>query len=417
MMNEKKFDYESYIQRQLKNIDDLDQRRFARELLLEGLGKVFAWTESRYEALEQRVLQELEMPGEKFSVSMTVASKKDYDPINSFWFPVCPEDVAKKEQGEGRRIYLAASDQALGRFIRQGVVKGIWEEEGKELLFHIRKPERYREAMKRLYSLFVTNHVPWRTVHMGHLDRLFELTAEEEIPENARISFQWGEWKEMVREDMIPLWNLERQSISSHQYRMPILEEVIYEYTFFLTDEREEGDGYLMEAGEDILSIRYEENSVLIKTGRQTLQNVWAYRLHQEEPPGDTFGYGDPILSNRRKDHMAARYLHQTGNFLQTPAELARKVQELSGDYEIEVSGYEITDRAGLEKAGESVILGDMNEFSGIQVFSRDSRSVLLIRMEAKEGTQDFLCQSQARYILSQLQMEFMEYQCAGILL
>lgn len=417
MMNEKKFDYESYIQRQLKSIDDLDQRRFARELLLEGLGKVFAWTESRYEALEQRVLRELDMPGEKFSVSMTVAPEKDYDPINSFWFPVYPEDVAKAEPEKGKRIYLAASDQELGRFIRQGVVKGIWEEEGKEILFRIRKPERYREAMRRLYSLFVTNHVPWRTVHMGHLDRLFELTPEEALPEDAEVRLQWGEWEKMVREDVVPLWNLERQSISSQQYRIPNLDEVIYEYTFFLPDERAEEDGYLMEAGEDILSIRYEKNSVLIKTGRASLQNVWAYRLHQGEPPKDTFGYGDPILSNRRKDHMAARYLHQTGNFLQTPAELARKVRELSGGYEIEVLDYEITDRTGLAKAGEAVILGDMNGFSGTQVFSRDSRSVLLIRMETKGDVQDFLCQSQVRYILSQLQMEFMEYQCAGILL
>ena len=37
MFEEKKFDYENYIQKRLREIDDLDERKYAKELLLEGL--------------------------------------------------------------------------------------------------------------------------------------------------------------------------------------------------------------------------------------------------------------------------------------------------------------------------------------------------------------------------------------------
>lgn len=87
MFEEKKFDYENYIQKRLKEIDNLDERKYAKELLLEGLGSIFKWTEAKYAALEQRIQRELDMPGERFCTFMTIVERKDYDPINPFGFP------------------------------------------------------------------------------------------------------------------------------------------------------------------------------------------------------------------------------------------------------------------------------------------------------------------------------------------
>ena len=62
------FDYENYIQKRLKEIDDLDERRFAKELLTESLGKVLKCTESKYDALEKRIQNELDVPWKNFHV-------------------------------------------------------------------------------------------------------------------------------------------------------------------------------------------------------------------------------------------------------------------------------------------------------------------------------------------------------------
>lgn len=412
MMDEKKFDYENYIQNRLREIDDLDERRFAKELLLNGLGSVFAWTEAKYEALEQRVQKELDVPGNHFFTYTTVVEKKDYDPINTFWFPVCEEDIENINHAEYETIYLMADEKDCQKFICQKTVLGIVEENEKTVSFQIRKQRKYTDAVKRIYSLFVANHIPWQTIHMGHLDRFYELVPSEELPSDAKVRFQWEEWENKVRQDMMPLWNIQKAAIDSQEFRTPCIDEVFYEHAFYLPDEREEKDGYLIETKEDILSIHYEMNRVLLKSRQKSLKDVSIYRMCQREPTV-SFRYQYPILSNFKKDNLAARYLHVTGNFLQTPMELCRKVREMSGSYEIDFEKYEVIDCAKGES--KKMILGDMNDFSGEKVFSNDHRKILLFYFLPKENHADYLYEAQIKYILSQLQMEFMEYRCAGI--
>ncbi|GFI03895.1 hypothetical protein AALA79_13575 [Lachnospiraceae bacterium 64-25] len=415
MMDEKKFDYENYIQNRLREIDDLDERRFAKELLLNGLGSVFAWTEAKYEALEQRVQKELDFPGRRFYVYMTIAEKKDYDPINTFWFPVCGEDVADKRSSTYRTVYLMADEKERRAFQQKESVEGILKESGKRVSFQIRRSARYLDSMKRLYSLFVLNHIPWQGVHMGHLERFFDLIAPEGLLPDAEVEFLWDGWEKQVREDMIPLWNIERTAAGTHEYRMPCIDEVFYEHFFYLSDGTAWEDGCLIDTGDDILSVRYEQNKVVLKTRQQSLKDIAIYRMHQEEPAA-SFGYRYPVLSNVREDHLAARYLHQAGNFLQTPLELGRKVKELAGEYEVALLGYELLDREKGTAGVDGILFGDMNAFTGVQVFSEDQRNILLMQFQKRGSRTDYLYESQVRYILSQLQAEFMEYRCAGVM-
>ena len=209
---------------------------------------------------------------------------------------------------------------------------------------------------------------------------------------------------------MLLLWNLERFMMQSQEYRHPCLDEAIYEHIYYLGSDREEMDGYLVETDDDILSVRFEENKILIKTQQETLEDVFLYRLYQGDQ-GNSFGYHFPVLSNCKKDNLAVRYLQETGNFIQTPMELYRKIEELSAGYPVRVTGYEITDHAE-----DAVIEGDMNKNIGVQVFSNDKRKILLFRFHREAVTHDaYLYESQIRYILSQLQLEFLEYRCMGV--
>lgn len=416
MNDEKKFDYENYIQKRLREIDDLEERKYAKELLLEGLGKVFTWTEAKYEALEQRIYRELEVTGKRFHTYMTIVKKEDYDPINDFWFPVCEEDVKiGNKKSEFETVYLMTDEKGCREFLKQETVIGIEEKSGKQVRFQIRKASRYEKMIKKLYTLFSSNHIPWQVVHMGHLERFFELVPTEDPLAGSRVSLQWDKWESCVKTGMIPLWNIQRTAINSQEYMMPCMNEIFYEHIFYLPEERVNDDGYLMEAKEDILSLRYEENKVLLKAKQDSLKDVCVYRMHQGDL-AESYGYQYPVLSNCKKDDLVERYLHQTGNFIQTPMELLRKIEELSGSYEVDVLEYEIVDKAENDMAVSEMLYGDMNGFSGAQVFSDDKRNILLFKIRIKEQQADYLCESQVRYILSQLQMEFMEYRCVGVL-
>lgn len=410
MIEEKKFAYEDYIRRRLREIDDLDERRFAQNLLLENLSKFFTWTESKYEALEQRVLNELEIPWKRFNIFMTVIERAEHDPIHGFWFPVRSEDLRAVQNRERMTVYLAADEESCREFLSQGILLGTNRESGQTVRFKVVKTDRYQESIHKLYQLFVSNHVPWQTVHMGHLERFFDLIPVEGECVDEDSTFDWGKWGSYIKEGMIPLWNVEKTSVHSREFRIPCIDEVFYEHICYLPEENESGDGYLIEAGETILSIKYEKNRILLRTVEESVEEIQLYRLHQEEPK-DALGYCYPVLSNHKKDNLTARYLQQTGNFIQTEMELHRKIEEMSGGYRIRLLGYEITDRV----EGKAVS-GDMNEFTGVRIFSGDQRKILLLRIGKKEeqGT-DYLYESQVRYILTQLQMEFLEYRCMGV--
>lgn len=426
-MSESDFDYETYMQKRLKEIDDLDERKYAKEILIDGLGRIFKQTEAKYKALKQRILSELDVPGQRFGTYMTVIEKKDFDPINSSWFPVCEEDIKDSKHQEYETFYLMAEEEKLLDFFRQKIIEGIEEGSGRSIWFQVRKAFRYEEAVKRLYALFVDNHIPWQTIHMGHLERFFEAVPMDELSPGSRIHFQWGKWKEYVKAEMIPLWNVQKEAVNSWEFRIPCIDEVFYEHIFYLPDGRIEKDGYLVEAKEDILSIRYEKNRVLLKTKQDTLKNVSVYRLHQGAPV-NSFGYRYAVLSNNRKDNLAGRYLYQTGNFLQTLMELRRKIEEMSGSYRIDNFDFEILEKTGNTengsesltwdaKTGRGYMAGDMNSFTGVQVFTGDKRSMLVFKFRKDESYRtDYLYDSQIKYILSQLQMEYMEYQCVGVL-
>lgn len=413
MFEERKFDYENYIQKRLKEIDNLDERKYAKELLLEGLANIFKWTEAKYAALEQRIQRELDMPGERFCTFMTIVERKDYDPINPFWFPICGEDI--KSSSTLQTIYLMAGEDGLKEFSKLETVNGVDEASGRTIRFQIRKTERYEEAVKRLYQLFAGNHIPWQSVHMGHLERFFDLIPQEDISPGAKVRMEWGAWEAQVKEELLPLWNVQQTKVEVQEFRTPSIDQVLYEHVFYLPEKRASEDGYLIEAEEDILSIRYEENKVLIKTKQESLQNAASYRLHQGEPV-ISYGYQYPVLSNLKKNNLAVRYLHQTGNFLQTPLELHKKIMEMAGGLEIELLGYEISGRDEKIIISGKILNGDMNGFIRTQVFPDDKRNILFLRIHRNAQQENYLFESQIRYILSQLQMEFMEYRCMGVL-
>lgn len=409
-MEEKYFDYEKYIQQHLKSIDNLDERKYAKELLVEGLEKIFYWSEKKYEALEQRIENEIPAPWKSFHVYTTVVSKEEYDPINQFWNPVCDEDIKGAGNPMCETIYLMADIETCREFLNQKMIVGLNKKTGESRRFSVEKAKRYESSIYHLHSLFVNNHIPWQTIHMGHLERFFDLIPEDgdEIGENE--AFNWGEWDSLVGKNILPLWNIQRMMLRSREYRCPCLDEVVYEHIYHLGDNKINESGFLVENNEAIMSIRYEHNKVILRSSEESMEDVMILRLNQKLQ-NDSYQDRNTIFTNYKKNSLAARYLNQSGNFIQTPVELYRKFEELCGDYKISIKSYELTDTP--EK---HMIAGDMNELVNSQLFTGDNRKILLLKVSRNEKNEwNYLYESQLRYMLSQLQMEFLEYRCRGI--
>ena len=404
-------DYREYLQKQLGGIRDIEERKEARELLLEGFLALYTLAEGKFKALEERIDKELTLPGKAFAIYTTIVKKEGRDPINEFWHPLCPADL-KPGSDEGRKtIYLAGNDASVKAFLQQKQLLGTEEKTGRKVNFRLEKAGRYENCIKKIYGLFQKNQVSWQTVPMGHLERFVDLVAEEEVSSAENFVFAYGQWKEMVKEDMLPLWNVEEIQVESQEFRRPCMDEVIYEHIYALGRKEQEESGILVETEEEFLSVRYEENRVLVKTRKEELGEVRLYLLHQQEV-NSSYGYTAPVLSNKRQDSLATRYLQKTGRFIQTPGELQRKVKELSGDFEIELLNYTIFD-----EVSEEGLKADMNDCLGNSLFPQDKRNILLFTFGWKKegGLPEYLKESWLRYLLSQLQLEYLEYQCRGV--
>ncbi|MCI6810801.1 MAG: hypothetical protein SOX11_07670 [Lachnospiraceae bacterium] len=403
-------DYREYLQKQLGGIRDIEERKEARELLLEGFLALYTLTEGKYQVLEERIEKELTLPGKAFAIYTTIVKKEDRDPINGFWYPLCSADL-KPGLDEGRKtIYLAGNDESMKAFLQQKQILGTEEKTGRRVNFRLEKASRYEDCIKKLYGLFQENQVPWQTVPMGHLERFVDLVPEEGVLPEETFRISYGVWEGAVREDMVPLWNVEEIQVESKEFRHPCMDEVIYEHIYALGTGRQEDVGILVETEEEFLSVRYEENRVLVKTQKEELGEVKLYLLHQQEVRS-SYGYTAPVLSNQRQDSLAARYLQRAGRFIQTPAELRRKVRELSKDFGVELLNYTIFD-----EVREKALRADMNDCLGNSLFPQDKRNILLFTFGWKKegGLPEYLQESWLRYLLSQLQLEYLEYQCRG---
>jgi len=414
-------DFERYIEERLKEIDDLDERRFAKAVLWDGLGKIARCMEKKYQALEKRIYRETEAPAGCYGIVSAIIRRKDYDPMNDTLFPVCPEDLGEEKARVTVEneiyvgtIYLRADEKTARQFESAGAFPGVYGEEGaRRTVFRARRAQRYRNRIELLYHAFLDNHIPWETVHTGYLDKFYDVfmiydgkpdTAEGLI--HAEVDY--GEYGEFVRHDIIPLWNINQISFDSTDFMLPCIDGIYYEHEFSIRD-ADPGDGYLVVSNIDILEIRHEEGKILMKSREETFEDWHALRIVQKQTER-SLDYTAPLLSNYKKDSYFRRISSGAPARLLTKADLFRRVAELDiGEY-VELADYRICD----DVAGYPREEG-MDWFVEDGIFPMESRRALVLEfVEKKPG--HYLNDSMVRFAVSRIQLEMGEYRCVGVL-
>lgn len=426
------FDFERYIEEQLRKISDLDERKYAKEVLLHGLGRMIACTEEKYKKLEHRIYEETEIAANRYEIAMTIIQKKHYDPTNETLFPVEPLDLEEEKLAEkltvDRKIFLGtiflkADDDMQERFLKEGSFFGDLEQS--EVRIQICPAKRYQKIIEQLYHIFLDNHVPWQTIHTGYLDKFYDiyLDLSETGDKNSvqvqgdgktgrltleEIQIQYGEYERFVKTDILPLWNVEWLSFDSADFMLPGLDGICYEHEFSLEDQ-EEQDGYLISSNEEILEIRHEKKKIVIRSRKETFEGWKALHIIRL-PAVRSLDYDAPFLTNQRQDSFLRRYAAGCSVPLLTKADLFRRIMELDVRDYIEAEGYEICGHTE-----EFPAVRGMNWFVRDELFPMESRRILLIRFrEVKAG--HYLNGCMVRFVISQIQMEISEYRCVGVI-
>ncbi len=415
------FDFKRYIEERLREIDDLDERRFAKQVLLEGLGKAIQMNEKRYLSLEQRIFQETEPDVNCYETAMTVIDREAYDPTNETLFPVCREDL-KEEQLSGQlstekerwlgTVFLKGTESELKSFAQTERFSGSknTKDDPKPVFVHVRPAGRYRKAIEDLYRMFLDNGIPWETINTAYLDRFFDVYTEanQQVCCMDEITVDFKQYKENIRFGMLPLWNVKRLTFDNMDFMEPGIDGIYYEHEFLLPEDME-GNGCLIQGNEDIMEIRHEAGKIILKSAKENYEDWQAIYFIQKEPV-HSLNYDEPILTNRKKDSFLRRLSCKTGKTLLTKTDLFRRIMELeTGEY-MQVERYEIR-----ESTEEYPAMESMNWFIQSEVFLMDSRRILCLFFKARKS--DYLNESMMRFALSRLQMEINEYRLAGVML
>lgn len=421
---EYQFDFDRYIRERLREIEDLDERRFAKEVLLNGLGRMIQCMEQKYQNLEKRIYEEIEIAESQYETVMTIVEREHYDPVNKTLFPIEDSDLDGKALAEKfsdkkmiflGTIFLEADDKRQKEFEKTGAFPGYLGE--KETEFFVCPAKRYQKAVKDLYQIFQDNHIPWRTIHTGYLDKFYDIyvkadnDADKEkgrgLPSWQDALIWFGEYEDLISMNKIPLWNIQRLTFDSANFMLPCMDGITYEHEFSLT-EREQQGGYLIEYNEDIMEICHEKEKIRIRSLKETFTG-WKVLYLSQHPTIRSLDYDAPLLTNHKKDSFIRRYADKNRQCLMTRADLFRRIMELDIRDFIEVTGYEIS-----SDTERYPVVPGMDWFVRDELFPMDSRRVLLLKFEEKQPGH-YLNGSMVRFAVSQIQSEISEYRCVGV--
>ncbi len=425
------FDYGRYIEERLREIPDLDERRFAKIALLEGLGKTIQCMEEKYGQLQRRIYEEFQLQGNRYETVMTIIERQYYDPTNGTLYPVDPQDlddVKERKNGLMGTVFLKMGQEDSRRFREEETFSGIVcrMERRYPAVFRVRPAERYQKRVEELYQAFQDNQLPWSTVNTAYLDQFYDVfladmeedrkTGQREESRTLEVfgledcEIQFGDYSDFVCYGRIPLWNMEQTSFESTNFMMPCVDGMYYEHVFAL-DQRKETDGYLIQGNEDIVEIRHEKDRIVVKSPKDTFDNWKVFHMIQEIKM--SLDYTEPLLSNRKRDSFFRRMAEDSRVSLMTWADLSRRILEMDVREYLDVVGYEISEP--FDRNFERDETSGMNWFIPETLFPMEGRRVLLLKFQAKKP-EHYLNDSMVRFVISQLQMEIGEYRCVGVL-
>lgn len=398
-------DLQQHIRKRLTEIEDLGERKDAREILLEGLVPIFEQMEKRYLDLENQIRREIEVPNEKYAVSMTVIKQEDYDPINGTLYPVVP--VLLSDNGEKPcLVYFAGSYSRKREFEKTAEFQGS-DDSGKVYAVRVRKSQCCQQALSDLYKVFVYNKICWTTVNTGYLDRFYEVYVDGEADVNS-LKVDFGCYGKEIKTDMLLLWNIEKFTFQCRKFMVPCIDEKYYEHELDLKN-YDPDSGYMLGINEDVLKVRHEKDKIIMTSLKESFQDWEAYRFIGKTDTS-SHGYTYELLGNIRKSSFFQNYKEHQGSSLGSRTELFWMVQSFENNSCVELEKCEV-----LEAVPQCCLEGDMNPFLGNTIFPMETRKILALHFRRKGQNKDF-CEDMVRFFASQIQLSVCEYKCVGIL-
>ena len=415
------FDVKKYVKKRLLEIKDEDEYALAKSVLYDGLYKMSEVFEERFKSLHQKVYDELESQEESYEIAVLLLSKNDNVFLRMF-FPVSEADVLDDASGDIREdskersstvktIYLNADDSVCKAFAKEKISVSFTINGEKNLTsVQPKKAIRYRQELGKLNETFSHNGLRWNTVNTAYLDRFFDIDLST-VVQNARdVEVHYGKYSDMVKENIYPVWNVEKTLFKSSTFLSPSKDGLYYEREMIRQKDKEI-ILCLVQKTDGMVGIRQEEEKIIVKSYEESYADLEGYHIFDIRYTKEELPAG--LISNKRKESLIGRLSANSKDKLHTKAEIERIIEELDiKEYVLLKSCERLVMKKDFLETGK--ILPDMNNFSSDDLQVTNESPKLILRFLRNSDSN--LCEAMVRYAVSHLQMNFDEYICIGVL-
>lgn len=417
------FDMIEFIQKKLGNMKDLSQKKILSEVLNDVFISLYEQSEQNYEALSDRVKNEFPLPSNKYVLYTTMFARKSLDSTHSFLRPIIHGDLhpfaPTLSAGDSSVMdtvflemdilacYLAETKEFSGKVLtNQGVIPAR---------FKLIPSKRYQQEIYFLYQLFVFNQIPWQTINAPYLVHFYDVVPiwMETIPENTSfegVEVDYEKITPYVKNNLIPVWNLDDLQLMSKDFPMPALDKKNYEYALD-TFEIGEKHGYLIKETMQLLSVRHEKNRLIAVSNEEQgilwdLKRVLSYENRKIE------NLFFPLYSNLQVETFGYRMLSKLGTQVKSRGEIRRLLYSMSMEEHFRLIDMEIIQ--GKIRNRETY---EVNWFIKDEIRDIAISKTLLLTFETKSESIQWFERDLLSYYTSQIQLIYPEYHVEAILL
>lgn len=417
----------------LSKMEDLQQRRLLRNLMSGVFLNLVEYQEELNRQLERRVFEEVGEYDGKYDVFVSACSREEWDPLHEYLFPMIPEDteagkidlrtvVSGLRGGEEVRIctlFLECKYAEIQQLLLSGRrFKGelVTSQSRYDVEFKLERNMAYIREIEKLYHVFLSNGLPWKTVNHPYAHKFVDAVLTEvdgelgEEEEALELTVHLEEYEPYKRADMIPLWNIQRLELKTGGFPVPAADRVNFEHVLPL---RKTGvqHGYLVDVDDD--SIRYVKRTPEELTVVSPLEksDMWRVLMLVEPFESVVSRPGYALLSNRQKEDFIGSYRRRQGQIVRSRGEILRLVHSFAAAEALELTDVEIRP-PGVSRA----ITYELNRFITDEVRVDNGKWRMCLKFGDRGFTSRlaFMAEDVMSFLVSEVQLLFPEYRCEG---
>ena len=417
-------------QERLLKIEDLDERRLLRGVLLAAFSNMEDYTNAQLEGIKQRVFEESKPEHDQFNIYTAVVSVDDYDPINDFLFPmneddlaelpfdatVITETVAAGEKPILGRLYfeldyleLLEIEKTLPSRRFKGQLKT--SRDVHEIEISLVPYRGYVKQVEKLYELYLENDVPWRTVLHPSIHKFMEMQLETEIEfkkheKIEEISIDLEALDAYKQINQIPLWNIKIAPFNHQGFPIPAEDHIHYEHTITFKEEARKL-GRLFDSDVEVdglIGIRSSAEGLVLTSPKEAISNWKIWMI--VSPLGNDLDFPN-LTSNRKVESFIDHFASRSGRVIRTIGEIHRLANLF-----VDTADLKLVDVDMNARSDATCETYHLNPFIKDEIRIDEDKKIIKLKFTTAEimpHTRDVMS-----FLTSEIALYFPEYRCVG---